>query len=79
MYQAFMNLAEDKRQAIINAALKEFSINHYATASTNKIVSNANISKGILFHYFGSKKIYIYFYMNIQPIHSPKRLIVNLI
>ncbi|WP_342534168.1 TetR/AcrR family transcriptional regulator [Lysinibacillus sp. FSL K6-0057] len=58
-----MNLAEDKRQAIINAALKEFSINHYATASTNKIVSNANISKGILFHYFGSKKnLYLFLY-----------------
>ncbi|WP_016993234.1 TetR/AcrR family transcriptional regulator [Lysinibacillus boronitolerans] len=61
MYQAFMNLAEDKRQAIINAALKEFSINHYATASTNRIVSNARISKGILYHYFGSKKKFVSF------------------
>lgn len=63
LYQAFMNLTEEKRQAIINAALREFSLNNYATASTNKIVSNANISKGILYHYFGSKKnLYLFLY-----------------
>ena len=58
-----MNLTEDTRHSIINAALKEFSINNYDNASTNKIVSNANISKGILFHYFGSKKnLYLFLY-----------------
>ena len=56
-----MNLTEEKRQAIINA-LREFSLNNYATASTNKIVSNANISKGILYHYFGSKNLYLFLY-----------------
>ncbi|WP_320938664.1 TetR/AcrR family transcriptional regulator [Lysinibacillus capsici] len=71
MYQAFMNLTEEKRQAIINAALKEFSINNYATASTNRIVSNASISKGILFHYFGSKKnLYLFLYDYTTTIFS---------
>jgi len=79
LYQAFMNLTEEKRQAIINAALREFSLNNYATASTNKIVSNANISKGILYHYFGSKKIYIFSYMTIQLLNSPRHLIAKLI
>lgn len=45
----------EKRDNIINSAMKEFSINTYQKASTNVIVENAGISKGLLFHYFGTK------------------------
>lgn len=40
---------------MINAALKVFAMNGYAHASTDDIVREAGISKGLLFHYFGSK------------------------
>ncbi len=49
-------LPEDKRQNILNAALTEFAEHGYINASTNRIVKAAGISKGLLFHYFDSKK-----------------------
>lgn len=56
MYTAFLALNEDKQKKIINGAMKEFVKKGYRDASTNEIVANAGISKGSLFHYFGSKK-----------------------
>ena len=49
-------LPEDKRQKILQASLTEFAEHGYLNASTNRIVQMAGISKGLLFHYFGSKK-----------------------
>ncbi len=40
---------------MINAALKMFALHGYRHASTDDIVREAGISKGLLFHYFGSK------------------------
>ncbi len=40
---------------MINAALKIFAENGYKRASTDDIVKEAGISKGLLFHYFESK------------------------
>jgi TetR/AcrR family transcriptional regulator len=51
----FMAMEEEKRERVIDAALKEFS-QGYTTASTDDIVKEAGISKGLLFHYFGSKR-----------------------
>lgn len=51
----FMSMEEDKRERIIDAAMKEFS-KGYTEASTDVIVKEAGISKGLLFHYFGSKR-----------------------
>ena len=50
------NIDPEKRDRIINAAIEEFASAPYEKASTNNIVKNAGISKGLLFHYFGSKK-----------------------
>ncbi len=36
--------------------MREFSLYPYEKASTNNIVKNAGISKGLLFHYFTSKQ-----------------------
>ncbi len=61
MKPAFDKLKEDKRNTIINACLEEFAEKGYEKASTNIIVNRAGISKGLLFHYFGSKKnLYLY-------------------
>ena len=40
---------------MINASLKIFALYGYQNASTDEIVKEAGISKGLLFHYFGSK------------------------
>jgi len=50
-----------KQQRIIQVALQEFVSHNYAQASTNAIVKEAGISKGLLFHYFQSKAgLYVY-------------------
>ncbi|MBN2852566.1 MAG: TetR/AcrR family transcriptional regulator [Clostridia bacterium] len=51
-----MKLEPEKRDRIINSAINEFAKYPYNSASTNNIVKNAGISKGLLFHYFGSKR-----------------------
>lgn len=63
MHTSFLKANEKKQRSIINAALKEFSKQPYDAASTNKIVKEAGISKGLLFHYFGNKKnLYLFLY-----------------
>ncbi|MGI6548582.1 MAG: TetR/AcrR family transcriptional regulator [Syntrophomonadales bacterium] len=56
IYSKFYSLEPEKRERIINAALKEFARNGYEKASTNEIISEAEISKVSLFNYFSSKK-----------------------
>ncbi|ATW28537.1 hypothetical protein DCMF_10895 [Candidatus Formimonas warabiya] len=50
-----MAVDADKRDRILNAAMKEFT-KGYKNSSTDAIVREAGISKGLLFHYFGTKK-----------------------
>lgn len=59
----FFDLKKEKQDRMINAALKVFALNGYRHASTDDIVREAGISKGLLFHYFGSKVgIYAFVY-----------------
>lgn len=51
----FFDLKKEKQDRMINAALKVFALNGYRHASTDDVVREAAISKGLLFHYFGSK------------------------
>jgi len=55
MNEKFFDLKKEKQDRIINAALKVFALNGYRHASTDDIVKEADISKGLLFHYFVSK------------------------
>ncbi len=55
MNNKFFDLKKEKQDRIINAALSVFAKNGYAHASTDEIVREASISKGLLFHYFVSK------------------------
>ncbi|TFJ92675.1 TetR/AcrR family transcriptional regulator [Lentibacillus salicampi] len=56
IHEKFENLDENKQQRILDAAFKEFAENGYERASTNHIVKNAGIGKGMLFYYFQNKK-----------------------
>ena len=50
----------DVKERILNVAIEEFAQNGYKGASTNIICQKANISKGLLYHYYNSKEnIYI--------------------
>lgn len=51
----FFDLKKEKQDRMINAALKIFALNGYRHASTDDIVREAAISKGLLFHYFENK------------------------
>lgn len=52
----FKKLDIAKQQKILEAALREFAVNGYERASTNQIVKEAGIGKGMLFYYFNNKK-----------------------
>lgn len=59
----FFDLKKEKQDRMINAALKVFALHGYRHASTDDIVREAAISKGLLFHYFGSKLgVYTFIY-----------------
>ena len=54
--EAFDRLPDEKKRHIIQICINLFAEYGYDQTSTDKIVQAAGISKGILFHYFGSKK-----------------------
>ena len=55
MNEKFFDLKKEKQDRMINAALKIFAKNGYRHASTDDMVAEAGISKGLLFHYFENK------------------------
>jgi TetR/AcrR family transcriptional regulator len=61
LFSKFFNLDPEKQDRIINAAINEFAQKGYDNASTNEMVKEAGISKGLLFHYFKNKKQLFFF------------------
>lgn len=81
MNDKFFDLKKDKQDRIINAALSLFAEYGYRFASTDDMVREAHISKGLLFHYFESKLgLYTflydysvrYFFMELDGAVNPK-------
>lgn len=52
----FLKLPAEKQEEILRASLREFAQHGYDGASTNRIVEDARISKGVLFKYFEDKE-----------------------
>lgn len=73
--QTFLNLHEEKRQKIIDIAIKEFALNNYTNASLSQIVEMAGIAKGSMYQYFESKKD-LYFFL-ISYISEKKLSFIN--
>lgn len=71
--RSFESLPDTKRTAILHAGIGEFSRNAYAEASTDRITAAAGISKGLLFHYFGSKRAFFLYCLE----HSLQRLVAR--
>ncbi len=55
MNSKFFDLKKEKQDRMINASLKVFALGGYRHGSTDDIVREAAVSKGLLFHYFDSK------------------------
>jgi len=63
MLVKLFNLEPRRRNAIINAGLKEFAAKGFNEASTNVIAKESGISKGLMFHYVNSKKdLFLFLY-----------------
>ena len=59
--QTFLNLPEEKRKVIIDAAIEEFAEYGLENASTNRIVANSGIAKGSFYQYFvGKQDVFMY-------------------
>jgi len=60
-----LDLEPQRRDAILNAAMKEFALRGFDNASTNVIAKEAGISKALMFHYINSKQelfLFVYDY-----------------
>ncbi|MGW8113980.1 TetR/AcrR family transcriptional regulator [Caproicibacterium sp. NSD3] len=63
-----LDLEPPRRNAILNAALKEFASRGFDNASTNVIAKEAGISKALMFHYVNNKQelfLLVYDYFSI--------------
>lgn len=61
MFSKFLNLELERRNAIMNAALREFASKGFDDASTNVIAKESGISKPLMFHYVNNKKDFFLF------------------
>lgn len=60
-----LDLEPQRRNIILNSALKEFALKGFDNASTNIIAKEAGISKALMFHYVNSKQdlfLFVYDY-----------------
>ena len=61
MLESFEKLPEEKKARILSTGISAFSQKSYTDVSTDALTRQCQISKGLLFHYFGSKKnFYLY-------------------
>lgn len=61
MFSKFLNLELERRNAIMNAAFREFASKGFDDASTNVIAKESGISKPLMFHYVNNKKDFFLF------------------
>lgn len=56
-------MEDTKRDTLLTVAMSKFAKNGYKKTTTDEIISDAEISKGLLFYYFGTKKdLYIFLF-----------------
>lgn len=65
--ETFNNLSEDKKERIMEAAKKEFSLHPLHEASVANIIKDLTISRGSFYKYFENlEELYIYFYHKVK-------------
>lgn len=78
--QTFLNLKEEKKKKLMNAALKEFSSATLEKASINKIVAEAQIPRGSFYMYFDDKyDLFDYIILRYQDrlLHIIKKALIK--
>jgi len=71
MNPAFFDLPQGKRQNLVNAGYRAFSLSPYSKASMAAVAAEAGISKALLFYYFQNKQEY-YLYLFAQAMEQMK-------
>lgn len=67
--ETFSNLDKDKQNIVFKACVKEFSLAPFSQTSINKIIKNANISRGSFYQYFQDKEdCYMYVLSEIAKV-----------
>ncbi len=74
----FFNLAEDKRQLLIEALEQEFSRVPLYNASISNIVKAANIPRGSFYQYFEDKEDAYFFLLKEQILKNKENFILSL-
>src|SRR3981081_4479715 len=64
-------VVEDRREQIIDAAMRVFSQKGYMRATNKDIAREAGITPGLIYHYFASKEALL---QAIVELHSPVQL-----
>ncbi len=72
--ESLKKISDEKQAAIIQSGITEFSKKSYMDASTDEITKSCGISKGLLFHYFGNKKNFYLYCLEV----ALKRLITDI-
>lgn len=68
-FEKFESLPEERREAIVGAAVETFGLIDYKGASTDAIARKAGISKGLLFFYFKNKReLYLYLMRHLMDV-----------
>ena len=63
----FDNLPEDKKERILNAAIKEFGLRNVQEGNLANIVKDAKIARGSIYQYFVSKEdLYVYIFDTLR-------------
>ena len=72
MNPAFFDLPQGKRQNLVNAGYRAFSLSPYSKASMAAVAAEAGISKALLFYYFQNKQEY-YLYLFAQAMNRKRQ------
>ena len=62
----FHTLARERQEAVLHAALDEFSTHGFAAASLNRIIAVAGVSKGSMYYYFDDKEDLYRYLLRVQ-------------
>lgn len=63
----FLNLAKEKQERVLNAAVREFGIRNVQEANLSNIVKDAGIARGSLYQYFLTREdLYIYVFDTLR-------------
>ena len=60
--KTFLNLSEERKKEILDAAFEEFALHEYKVASLSNIIRKLDIAKGSFYRYFENKSD-LYFYL----------------